>query len=111
MRDHLPTERGIETKTNFAPMQRFVGTQGVGIITRGLTEYEVKDNSILVTLLRSTGIISNPQNPARSTPAGPPIEVPSAQQLGYNNAEFSVGFFEPDKYLEHVKILYPDIVK
>jgi len=111
IREHLPTERGIEAKTNFAPMQRFVGAQGFGVITKGLTEYEVNENSLLITLLRSTGIISNPQNPARSTPAGPPLEVSGAQQLGYNNAEFSIGFFEPEHYLEHVKMVYPDIVK
>ena len=109
MRKHLPKVRGIEVKTNFAPMQRYVGTQGFGIITKGLTEYEVKGNSLLITLLRSTGIISNPKNPSRSTPAGPPIEVPDAQQLGYNCAEFSVGFFEPDNYQKYIDIVYPAI--
>ena len=96
MRKHLPKVRGIEVKTNFAPMQRYVGTQDFGVITKGLTEYEVKEKSLLVTLLRSTGVISNPKNPSRSTPAGPPIEVLEAQQLGHNTAEFSVGFFEPE---------------
>ena len=96
MRKHLPKVKGIETKSNFAPMQRYVGTQGFGIITKGLTEYEVFQNNLAITLLRSTGIISNPKNPARSTPAGPPIEVPEAQQLGKNTAEFSIGFFTPD---------------
>lgn len=110
MRKHLPKVRGIEVKTNFAPMQRYVGTQGFGIITKGLTEYEVKGNSLLITLLRSTGIISNPKNPSRSTPAGPPIEVPDAQQLGYNCAEFSVGFFEPDNYQKYIDIVYPAII-
>ena len=95
MRKYLPKARGIEVKTNFAPMQRYVGTQGFGVITQGLTEYEVKGKSLLITLLRSTGVISNPKNPSRSTPAGPPIEVPEAQQSGKNSAEFSVGFFEP----------------
>ena len=109
MRKHLPKVRGIEVKTNFAPMQRYVGTQGFGIITKGLTEYEVKGNSLLITLLRSTGIISNPKNPSRSTPAGPPIEVPDAQQLGYNCTEFSVGFFEPDNYQKYIDIVYPAI--
>lgn len=109
MRAHLPKVRGIETKTNFAPMQRYVGSQGLGIITKGLTEYEVKENSLLITLLRSTGVISNPKNPARSTPAGPPLEVPDAQQLGYNKAEFSIGFFEPEDYKKYVDEVYPEI--
>ena len=107
MRKHLPKERGIEVKTNFAPMQRYVGTQGFGIITQGLTEYEIKEKSILITLLRSTGVISNPKNPSRSTPAGPPIEVPEAQQSGYNCAEFSAGFFEAKDYQKYIDIVYP----
>lgn len=109
MRKHLPKNRGIEVKTNFAPMQRYIGTQGFGVITQGLTEYEVKEKSILITLLRSTGIISNPKNPSRSTPAGPPIEVPDAQQLGYNCAEFSAGFFEPENYQKYIDIVFPPI--
>lgn len=107
MREHLPKERGIEVKTNFAPMQRYVGTQGFGIITQGLTEYEVNGKSLLVTLLRSTGVISNPKNSSRSTPAGPPFEVPDAQQLGYNCAEFSVGFFKTEEYQKYIDIAYP----
>ena len=107
MRKHLPKERGLEVKTNFAPMQRYVGAQGFGIITQGLTEYEVKEKSILITLLRSTDVISNPKNPSRSTPAGPPIEVPDAQQSGYNCAEFSAGFFEAKDYQKYIDIVYP----
>lgn len=110
MRKHLPKERGIEVKTNFAPMQRYVGAQGFGVITQGLTEYEVKGKSLLVTLLRSTGVISNPNNPSRSTPAGPPFEVPEAQQLGQNSAEFSVGFFKPKQYQEYIDIVFPPII-
>lgn len=110
MRKHLPKVRGIEVKTNFAPMQRYVGTQGFGVITKGLTEYEVKEKSLLITLLRSTGIISNPKNPSRSTPAGPPIEVPEAQQLGCNSAEFSVGFFEPEDYQKYIDMVFPPII-
>ncbi len=107
MYKNLPETKGIEVKTNFAPMQRYVGTQGFGIITQGLTEYEVKQKSLRVTLLRSIGIISNPKNPSRSTPAGPPIEVLEAQQLGYNCAEFSVAFFEPKNYQEYIDYVFP----
>ena len=107
MRKHLPKTKGLEVKTNFAPMQRYVGTQGFGVITQGLTEYEVKEKSLLITLLRSTGIISNPHNPSRSTPAGPPINVPEAQQLGYNCAEFSLAFFEPEEYQKYIDIDFP----
>lgn len=107
IRKNLPKTKGIEVATNFAPMQRYVGAQGFGIITQGLTEYEVNNKSLLVTLLRSTGIISNPHNPSRSTPAGPPIEVAEAQQLGENIAEFSVGFFDANNYKEFIEDIFP----
>ncbi len=107
MREHLPKVRGIEVKTNFAPMQRYVGTENFGVITKGLTEYEVWKNSLKVTLLRSTGVISNPKNPSRSTPAGPPLPVEEAQQLGCNNAEFAVGFFAPEDYQKYIDEVFP----
>lgn len=110
MRKHLPKIRGIETKSNFAPMQRYVGAQGFGIITKGLTEYEVFQNSLAITILRSTGIISNPKNPARSTPAGPPLPVPEAQQIGPNTAEFSIGFFSPEEAETRILEVFPQDV-
>lgn len=110
MRKHLPKTRGIETKSNFAPMQRYVGTQGFGIITRGLTEYEVFKNYLSITILRSTGIISNPNNPARSTPAGPPLPVPEAQQLGMNTAEFAIGFFSEHEASDRIEEVFPQAV-
>ena len=110
MLKHLPKTRGIEVKTNFAPMQRLVWAQGFGVITQGLTEYEVFKNGLSVTILRSTGVISNPHNPSRSTPAGPPIEVPDAQQLGENTAEFSVGFFDIKDYQKYIDEVFPPII-
>ena len=103
IRKHLPKTKGLEVMTNTAPMQRFVGTQGFGIITKGLTEYEVFKNTLSITILRSIGVISNPQNPSRTTPAGPPIEVPQAQQLGLNTAEFAIGFFNPENYEQYAE--------
>ena len=109
MRKHLPKTRGLETKSNFAPLQRYVGSQGFGIITKGLTEYEVYKNQLSITLLRSTGIISNPKNPARSTPAGPPLAVPEAQQTGENTAEFSIGFFNENDYQKYIEEVFPQV--
>ena len=109
MRQHLPKTRGIETKSNFAPLQRYVGSQGFGIITKGLTEYEVYKNQLSITILRSTGIISNPKNPARSTPAGPPLAVPEAQQTGENTAEFSIGFFNENDYPKYIEEVFPQV--
>lgn len=107
---NLPTEKGIEAKTNTAPMQRFVWTNGLGVITKGLTEYQVCKNSLCITLLRSTGLISNPKNSSRTTPAGPPIETPGLQQLGETNAEFSIGFFPIKDWANYVEEVYPQTI-
>lgn len=110
IRKNLPTTKGIEAKTNTAPMQRYVAAQGFEVITKGLCEYEVKKNSLLITILRSIGIISNPTNPARTTPAGPPIEVEEAQQLGENSAKFAIGFGEIENWQKSVDEIYPYII-
>lgn len=110
IRQNLPDEKGIEAKTNTAPFQRFVWTNGLGIITKGLTEYEVSNNSIMITLLRSTGVISNPKNSSRTTHAGPPIEVQGLQQLGENTAEFAIGFFPVKDWPNFVEEIYPQTI-
>ncbi len=110
IRKNLPKMCGLEAKTNTAPMQRFVWANGFGVITKGLTEYEVYKNSLSLTLLRSIGIISNPHNPARTTPAGPPIEVNGAQQIGINTAEFAVGFFDKKNWEEYIEEIFPQTI-
>lgn len=110
IRQNLPTEKGLEAKTNTAPFQRFVWANEFGVITKGLTEYEVSKNALMITLLRSTGVISNPKNPSRTTPAGPPIEVPGLQQLGENTAEFSIGFFPVKEWANYVEEVYPQTI-
>lgn len=88
----VPAKRGVELKHNTAPIQRFVFAQGVGLITKGLPEYEVFKNRLRLTLLRATGLISNPHNPTRGTPAGPPLPTPDLQQIGENTARFAISF-------------------
>ena len=110
IRENLPKEKGMEAKTNTAPMQRFVWTDGFGVITKGLCEYEVFQNTLSVTLLRSIGIISSPQNPARTTPAGPPIPVCLAQQPGENSAEFAIGFFKIEDWTSCIEEIYPQSI-
>ncbi len=95
----IPAPRGIEIKPNTAPMQKFVWAQGVGIVTEGLKEYEVFKNNLLITLIRATGTISNPKNPTRGTPAGPPLETPDLQILGENRARFAITFKKEAKEL------------
>lgn len=110
IRENLPESKGIEVKTNTAPMGRYLCAQGFKVVTRGLSEYEVKKNSLLITILRATGIISNPKNIARTTPAGPPLPVEGAQQLGKNEVEFSIGFCSLDDWQKTVEEIYPYII-
>ena len=79
IRKNLPTEKGREAKTNTAPCQRAVWANGVGAVLEGVTQYEVFGEELRLSLLRATGVISNPQNSTRTTPAGPPLETPDAQ--------------------------------
>jgi len=111
IRTCLPDKPGKEAPTNFAPMQRFVWTQGFGVITKGLNEYMVSNNQLGITLLRSIGIISNPNNPSRTTPAGPPIPVFDAQHQGHNKTEFAIGFFDKKEYQDHIDEIYPMVVE
>ena len=114
IRENLPQERGIEVKTNTAPMQRGLlvdeAENNIGIITKGLTQYEVINNKIAIPILRSTGVISNPQNPARTTPAGPPLETPELQMIGNNNAEFYVFFGNQNAFDEVLNKVYNYII-
>lgn len=102
----IPAPKGIELTTNTAPMQTFVETQGVAIITKGLNEYEIRKNSLEITLLRATDTISNPKNPARGTPAGPPIKTPDLQCLKENQAEFALCFSKDTEKIKAIQQSY-----
>lgn len=108
---HLPAKKGIELKTNTAPMQRFVWAQGVGIITKGLNEYEIKKNSLNITILRATDKISEPKNPCRGTPAGPPLLCPNLQCMGQNTVQFALAFTKkPQDLYKYAEFFYGCIV-
>lgn len=111
IKKYIPASRGIELKTNTMPFNRFVWVQGAGIITDGLHEAEIYQNSVAITLLRATGCISNPKNPARGTPAGPPIETPNLQMKGPQKAYFAISFAKNPKDLFKVcdRIFNPPI--
>ena len=114
IREHLPKEKGIEVKNNTAPMQRglLIDEEGnnIGIITKGLTQYEIYQNYLMIPILRSTGVISNPYNPARTTPAGPPLEVESLQMIGKNKAEMHVFFGNSNDFDETLNRVYNYII-
>lgn len=110
IRQNLPKTRGIEAKSNTAPMQRFVWANDLGIFTKGITQYEVFKDMLSIPLLRATGVISNPKNSSRSTPAGPPLKTPALQQLGKNKAEFAVYCGDVNGYERNLEQVYPQVV-
>ena len=114
IRENLPKTRGYEAKTNSAPMQRGLlideAENNIGIITKGLTQYEIYQNNLYIPILRATGTISNPLNPARSTPAGPPIETPELQMIGKNQAEFYVFFGNQNAFEEVLNQVYNYVI-
>ena len=92
MQDYMPAKRPIELKSNSYPMQNFVIANNIGVITKGLHEYETYKNELRICLLRCFSTISNPKNPARSIPAGPNLETIDSQELKSINNEFIIFF-------------------
>ncbi len=82
----------------------------LGIVTKGLTQYEVIDNCLYLPILRAIGVISNPKNPARTTPAGPPLETPDLQMQGENRAEFAVFFGNKNAFEDVINRIYKFIL-
>ena len=97
MQDFMPAKRPVELKTNAFPMQSFVLANEIGVLTKGLHEYEIYKNELRICLLRCFSTISNPKNSARSIPAGPNLETPNAQMLGENVCEFALLFNKKNK--------------
>jgi len=110
IRENLPQTKGSEAKNNTAPMQRGLlideKNNNIGVITKGLTQYEIYKNNLYIPILRSTGIISNPQNPARTTPAGPPIETYDSQLITRNTAEFYVFYGSENTFYKVLNSVY-----
>ncbi len=104
VRKNLPKIKGLEVKSCNAPMHRGVCANGIGVVTCGLTQYDVYKTELRIPILRATGVISNPKNPSRTTPAGPPIEVLNLQMFGENNAKFSI--FLGDNLRENINNIY-----
>lgn len=88
-----------ELKTNTAPMQRFVWAQGVGILTKGIHEYEVAQNTLAITLLRAVGMLSGKELHTRFNAAGPTIPTKEAQCLKNLTCEFALTFAEKPEEL------------
>lgn len=86
----IPCAKGIEIKTNTAPMQRFVFSQGLAIITEGLAEYGVDDDELYITILRAVGKLSKLSLNTRNFPAGPPLDTTGSQCLGRHSIRYAI---------------------
>ena len=63
------------------PLQRFVMANGHVVITEGLTEYEVCNTQLGVTLFRGFDLLSKANTGVRGAQAGPPLPTPDGQLL------------------------------
>ena len=71
-----------ELNTNSGAIQRFIQVNGQMFLTEGMTEYEVSQNSMKLTLLRAFGFLSLPNTGVRDDAAGPHMETPEGQMIG-----------------------------
>jgi alpha-mannosidase len=100
--DYIPAEKGKELQTNTAPMQRFVFSQNLGILTQGLNEYEVFQNQLSISILRCVGKLSQLSINTRNFPAGPPLDTPGAQCLGPVKVNYALCITEnPQELFRH----------
>jgi alpha-mannosidase len=64
------------------PASAFVSAGGITLLLDHVTEYELTDGELALTVLRSTGLISRNDHPWREDPAGPSLPIPAAQLRG-----------------------------
>jgi alpha-mannosidase len=64
------------------PASSFVAAGGIVLLLEHVTEYELLDGELALTVLRSTGLISRNDNRYREDPAGPSLAIPAAQLHG-----------------------------
>jgi alpha-mannosidase len=64
------------------PASSLVAAGGIVLLLEHVTEYELLDDELALTVLRSTGLISRNDNRYREDPAGPSLPIPAAQLRG-----------------------------
>ncbi|MCA1831890.1 MAG: alpha-mannosidase [Actinomycetota bacterium] len=76
------------------PCRRWVdasdGARGLALLHTGTPEFELTDDGLAVTLLRSVGWLSRQAMLYRAGPAGPPLETPGSQLLGPHTFSLAV---------------------
>lgn len=64
------------------PASAFVAAGGVAVLLEHVSEYEITDGDLALTLLRSVGYLSRDRHALRDEPAGPQLPTPQAQCRG-----------------------------
>ena len=64
------------------PASALVAAGGIALLLEHVTEYELLDDELALTVLRSIGLISRNDNRYREEPAGPSLPIPAAQLHG-----------------------------
>ncbi|MGW4476318.1 glycoside hydrolase family 38 N-terminal domain-containing protein [Nonomuraea sp. NPDC004354] len=82
--ERAPTAEGGcgETPLPTFPASSWVAAGGVAALLEHVTEYELVDDELALTLLRSVGYLSRNRNALRPEPAGPQLPTPAAQSRG-----------------------------
>lgn len=78
----MPADKFKEIRPNTGPIQRCLAFEHQGLITEGLTEYEISGQTLKLTLFRGFGMLSKADTGVRGAQAGPPLPTPEGQCLG-----------------------------
>jgi alpha-mannosidase len=87
----LTSEGGCgETPLPTFPASSWVAAGGVAALLEHVTEYELADGELALTLLRSVGYLSRNRNALRPEPAGPQLPTPAAQSRGLRSVSLAL---------------------
>ncbi|MEV0617840.1 alpha-mannosidase [Nonomuraea sp. NPDC050404] len=89
-RDLKPEGGCGETPLPTFPASSWVAAGGVAALLEHVTEYEVADGELALTLLRSVGYLSRNRNTNRPEPAGPQLPTPAAQSRGVRSVSLAL---------------------
>jgi alpha-mannosidase len=84
------TEQGLEFDLPTDPARLWVDAGGVAVLMAGPFEYELLEDGIAITLLRSVGWLSRDHLRNRPVAAGPRLATPAAQMPGRHTFELAI---------------------
>jgi mannosylglycerate hydrolase len=85
----LPVSVGSESIPARFPCQRFFTANGHAFFNAGLPEYGFWDNTVSITLLRAFSKLSKSRLWTRGSGAGPGLDTPEANCLGFNMVRYA----------------------